>query len=124
MSIAVVQTPNHPLAQVPDRREPLARETGDQVTEPGKPPIPPTKSYTVTGVAGHSPEDLDDFVGATTVSVEGDDQEFRVRGAGRRVGAAVQFHDKEPESGDVDPPVWKIIEQGHGHMVAEPPHVV
>ena len=91
------------------------------MTERDRRPIAPTETYTVTDVAGHSPVDLDDFVGATTVSVEGDDQEFRLRGAGRREGLAVQFHEKEPESGAGDTPVWRIIEQGHGHMVAEPP---
>jgi len=86
-----------------------------------EPDAGPTAPYIVTGVAGHAPAVLDEFVGATTVSVKGDDQEFRLRGAGRREGEAVQFHEKELSSAVVETPVWKIIEQGDGHIVAEPP---
>ena len=81
----------------------------------------PAEPYTVTDVAGHAPVVLDDFVGATTVSVKGDDREYRLRGAGRRDGQAVKFHEKEPASAASETPVWKIIELADGNIVAEPP---
>ena len=83
-------------------------------------PVGPTAG-TVTDVAGHVPVVLNDFIGATTVSVQSDDQEYRLRGTGRREGPAVEFHDKEPASADAEPKVWTITDQGDGHMVAEPP---
>lgn len=91
------------------------------MSERGGRPIPPTEFYTVTDVAGHTPVVLDDFVGATTVVVKADDQEFRLRGVGARQGPAVQFHEKEPASATDDTPVWEISQQGDGHMIAEPP---
>ena len=84
-------------------------------------PHRPVEPYTVTDVAGHAPVVLDDFVGATTMSVKADDREYRLRGAGRRHGQAVEFHEKEPASAAAETPVWKIIEQGDGNIVAEPP---
>ena len=84
-------------------------------------PHVPVEPYTVTDVAGHAPVVLDDFVGATTVSVKAHDREYRLRGAGRRHGQAVEFHEKEPASAAAETPVWKIIEQGDGNIVAEPP---
>ena len=84
-------------------------------------PYVPAEPYTVTDVAGHAPVVLDDFVGATTVSVKADDREYRLRGAGRRNGQAVEFHEKEPASAGAETPVWTIMEQGDGNIVAEPP---
>ena len=81
----------------------------------------PAEPYTVTDVGGHVPVLLDDFVGATTVSVKGDDREYRLRGAGRKVGRAVEFHEKEPASAAAETPVWMIIEERDGNIVAEPP---
>jgi hypothetical protein len=81
----------------------------------------PAKPYTVTDVAGHVPVVLDDFVGANTVSLKRDDQEYRLRGTGRREGQAVEFQEAEPASAAVENPVWKIVEQGDGDIVAEPP---
>ena len=75
----------------------------------------------MTDVAGHVPVVLDDFVGATTVSVKRDDQEYRLRGTGRRAGRAVEFQETEPASAADETPVWKIIEQADGNIVAEPP---
>ena len=77
--------------------------------------------YTVTDVAGHVPVVLNDFIGATTVSLKGDDQECRLRGSGRRAGLSVEFHEKEPASADGAALVWKIFDKGDGHIVAEPP---
>ena len=91
------------------------------MNEPVVGPVPPAKPYIVTDVAGHVPVVLDDFVGATTVLVTGDDREYRLRGAGRRDGQVVEFCEKEPASAAGEAPVWKIIEQGEGRMVAEPP---
>jgi hypothetical protein len=81
----------------------------------------PAEPYTVTDVGGHVPLVLDDFVGATTVSVKNDDREYRLRGSGRRDGPAVEFHEKEPASAAAETPVWKIVVQGNGNIVAEPP---
>ena len=91
------------------------------MTEPVAEPVAPAKPYTVTDVAGHVPVVLDDFVGATTVSVASDDREYRLRGAGRRDGQVVEFHEKEPCSAAGEAPVWRIIERGEGRIVAEPP---
>ena len=55
--------------------------------------------------------------------MKGDDQEYRIRGAGRREGPGVEFHEKEPASADDDTPVCKITERGDGQIVAEPPAV-
>jgi hypothetical protein len=50
------------------------------VTETTAAPVEPTVPCTVTDVAGHVPVVLNDFIGATTVSVTSDDQEYRIRG--------------------------------------------
>lgn len=89
------------------------------MTEPTAGPVVPTERYTVTDVAGHVPVVLDDVVGATTVSVKSNHQEYRLRGAGRREGPAVEFHEKEPSSAVDEPPVWKIMEEGDGEILAE-----
>jgi len=91
------------------------------MTESGPAPMASTEPYAITSITGHKPAVLDDFVGATTVTVKGEEQEFRLRGAGKRDGGAVQFHEKEPASAVEETPVWKIIEQGDGHIVVEPP---
>ena len=91
------------------------------MTETAAGPVEPTVPYTVTDVAGHIPVGLDDLIGATTVSVKCVDQEYRLRGAGGREGSAVEFHEREPASADTDHPVWRIIQQGDGRIVAEPP---
>ena len=84
-------------------------------------PIEPTLPYLVTEVAGHVPRALNDLIGATTVSVKADDEEYRLRGAGARNGSTVEFHERELSSANTDPPVWRIVEQVDGRMVAEPP---
>ena len=91
------------------------------MTEPVAEPVARAKPYTVTDVAGHVPVVLDDFVGATTLSVASDDREYRLRGAGRRDGQVVEFHEKEPCSAAGEAPVWRLIERGEGRIVAEPP---
>ena len=102
--------------------DPLRAEKRMEITmtESAAPNVP-AEPYTITDVAGHVPVLLDDFVGATTVSVKGDDREYRLRGAGRRVGRAVEFHEKEPASAAAETPVWMIIEERDGNIVAEPP---
>ena len=92
------------------------------MTEPVAEPVAPAKPYTVTDVAGHVPVVLDDFVGATTVLVAGDDHEYRLRGAGRMDGQVVEFYEKEPASAAAEAPVW-IIERSEGRIIAEPPRV-
>ena len=91
------------------------------MTESAEAPVVPAEPYTVTDVAGHVPVVLDDFIGATTVSLKGDEREYRLRGAGRRDGQAVKFHEKEPASAAAETTVWKITTQGNGSIVAEPP---
>jgi hypothetical protein len=90
------------------------------MNESGPAAMAPSDPYAVTSIAGHEPT-LDDCVGATTVTVKGEDQEFRLRGAGKRDGEAVQFHEKEPASAADETPVWTIIKLSDGHIVAEPP---
>jgi hypothetical protein len=106
-----------------DAGRPTVTEQETKMTESSTRAFAPTEPYTVTDVAGHLPVGLDDFVGATTVSVVGDDQQFRMRGAGRREGPAVRFHEKELASAADETPVWRIIEQSDGHIVAEPPAI-
>jgi hypothetical protein len=77
--------------------------------------------YIVTGVGGRDPVTLDDFVGATTVTVADDARSHRLLGAGLRDDDAVQFHDRELESATEDIKVWTIVQEGDGRMTAEPP---
>jgi hypothetical protein len=77
--------------------------------------------YTVTEVAGHAPAGLDDVVGATTVTVTRDGQNYRLIGTGAMTGGAVHFHQKEIGSAGDEVLVWTILERGDGRLVAEPP---
>ena len=102
-------------------RPPIVNALEINMTETTSGPAEQIVPYTVTEVAGHVPVVLNDFIGATTVSLKGDDQECRLRGSGRRAGLSVEFHEKEPASADVDTLVWKILDKGDGLIVAEPP---
>src|SRR6478752_3602109 len=67
------------------------------MTETTAGPVEPTVPYTVIDVAGHVPVVLNDFIGATTVSVTSDDQEYRLRGAGRREDPALGSTRRNPQ---------------------------
>lgn len=73
-------------------------------------PVDPPQGYPVTLVAGHEPAALDDFVGATTLTVRGADGENELVGSGLRDGAAVQFRERQPSSAADDAPVWEIVD--------------
>jgi len=76
--------------------------------------------YSVTDVAGHRPVDLDEFVGATTVTVVSRGRAHRLIGAGTMHEQTVLFQRKEVDSDRDDGQVWTIKVQGGGHIVAEP----
>ncbi len=80
-------------------------------------------AYTVTEVAGHAPDGLDDVVGATTVTVTRDGHDYRLIGTGARTAEAVRFHQKEIGSAGDEVLVWTIVDRGDGRLVAEPPVV-
>lgn len=44
-----------------------------------------------------------------------------LRGAGERKGQAVEFHEVEPATATEEAPVWTIVEQGEGTIIAELP---
>ncbi len=77
------------------------------------------RHYAVTEVSGHQPDGLDDFVGATTVTVENEGQRHRLIGAGERVDQTVMFQQKEPDSALDTGPLWHIHVDGGGGIVAE-----
>jgi hypothetical protein len=76
--------------------------------------------YPVAEVAGHQPASLDDFVGATTVTVENDGHRLDLLGAGARAGQSVLFYPRDEMSVGEVPGVWKISEQSTGDIVAQP----
>ena len=71
-----------------------------------------TEVFTVTAVAGHEPAALDDFVGATTLTVRGAHGEHQLIGAGARDGEAIQFRERQLASAADDMPVWEIVASG------------
>ena len=77
--------------------------------------------YPVAEVAGHQPGSLDDFVGATTVTVENHGNRHDLVGAGARAGQSVLFYPRDEMSVGEVPGVWKISEQSTGDIVAQPP---
>ena len=77
-------------------------------------------AYPVRKVAGHPPQGLDDVVGATTVTVEHDGREYRLRGTGSRGDDGVLFQQKEVGSASDDGPTWTIRADESG-LIAEPP---
>ena len=76
--------------------------------------------YPVAKVAGHDPANLDDFVGATTVTVENHGHRLDLLGAGTRAGQSVLFYPRDEMSVGEVPGVWKISEQSTGDIVAQP----
>lgn len=77
--------------------------------------------YRVTEVAGHPPASLEDFVGATTVTVENHGREDQLLGTGVRDEQTVLFHERETGSARDTDPVWTFTDQGGGDIAAEPP---
>ena len=76
--------------------------------------------YSVAEVAGHDPASLDDFVGATTVTVENHGHRHDLLGAGTRAGQSVLFFPRDDVSVGEGDAVWRISEQKTGHIVAQP----
>lgn len=60
--------------------------------------------YRVTEIAGRPPTSLDDLIGATTVTVETDDHEYRLIGTGVKRDQIVAVSPKEPDRLLI--PVW------------------
>ena len=90
------------------------------MTNDNEKPTGNDRQYPVTEVAGHPPVDLEDFVGATTVTVQSQDAEYRLVGAGARDDDVVVFQQKEVDSAADDGATWTILENGRGDIVAEP----
>ena len=75
--------------------------------------------YPVEDVAGREPEELADFVGATTVTLGEGVRAITVVGIGVADKGVVQFQERELSSAAIDGPVWTIVDQG-GDFEAEP----
>ena len=75
--------------------------------------------YPVVEVAGREPEELADFVGATTVTLGEGVRAITVVGIGAVDKGVVQFHERELSSAAIDGPIWTIVDQG-GDFAAEP----
>jgi len=75
--------------------------------------------YPVTEVGGHDPASLDDFVGATTVTVDNNGHQHDLLGAGAKIGQSVIFFPRDGGSVEQDA-VWAISEQSTGNIVAQP----
>jgi len=71
-----------------------------------------TDVFAVTAAAGQEPAALDDFVGATTLTVRGAHGEHQLIGAGARDGDAVQFRERQLASAADEMPVWEIVSSG------------
>ncbi len=71
-----------------------------------------SETYRVTAVAGHQPVTLDDFIGATTVTVHGPHGDQELAGAGERNGSSVQFRERQLPSAAEEMPVWEIVAVG------------
>ena len=76
--------------------------------------------YPVAGVAGQDPASLDDFVGATTVTVETHGHRRDLLGAGTREGQSVLFFPRDELSVGSEAAVWRISELSAGNIVAQP----
>jgi hypothetical protein len=76
--------------------------------------------YPVAEVGGHNPASLDDFVGATTVTVDNHGQRHDLLGAGTRAGQSVLFFPKDDGFVGEEDAVWTISEQSTGNIVAQP----
>jgi len=87
-------------------------------SEINQPENDPTQ-YPVTEVGGHDPASLDDFVGATTVTVDNNGHQHDLLGAGAKIGQSVLFFPRDGASVEQDA-VWAISEQTTGHIVARP----
>ena len=88
-------------------------------SEINQPENDPTQ-YPVTEVGGHDPASLDDFVGATTVTVDNNGHRHDLLGAGARAGQSVLFFPRDGASVEEQDAVWTISEQGSGNIVAQP----
>jgi len=78
-------------------------------------------SYRVTEVAGRLPARLEDFIGATTVTVGKHGHANFLIGTGVKDGQAVLFHEKETGSAPDSDPMWIFTDLGGGVTVAQPP---
>lgn len=75
--------------------------------------------FPVEEVAGREPEELGDFVGATTVTVGDDGRAITVVGIGVIDQGVVRFQEREVSSSATDGAVWRIIDHD-GEFEAEP----
>jgi len=75
--------------------------------------------FPVEEVAGREPEELSDFVGATTVTVGDDGRTITLVGTGVVDQGVVQFQEREVSCAASDGAVWRIVDQD-GEFEAEP----
>ena len=84
-------------------------------------PVANEPMYRVIDVAGHTPVSLDDLIGATTVTVANDGNEYRLIGSGVKLHDRVLFHQKEAGSALETGPVWTITIDAAAGLTARPP---
>jgi hypothetical protein len=77
------------------------------------------RSYRVLEVAGHSPDDADDFVGSAAFTLDMDGSAYRVQGVGCRVEERVRYHEKDVAHGGKDIRVWQVSRHDDGAFYAE-----
>lgn len=76
--------------------------------------------YSVVDVAGRAPVDLDDLIGAITVTIEKKGYKYSLVGVGEKHDHIVFFYQKDAGSADEYSPVWMITDHGDGRMTAQP----
>jgi hypothetical protein len=83
--------------------------------------LDPERSCRVVEVAGHPPVDINELIGATTVTVVADGHECRLIGTGVKSNKSVLFYQKEAGSAVEAGSVWTMTDGGSGDIAARPP---
>ena len=78
------------------------------------------QAVAVNLVAGHLPGGLDDFIGATTVTVRSGDHEESLAGTGVTHHGTVQFIEKDLSSADDHPSTWRVVRPDNARFAMEP----
>ena len=77
------------------------------------------RAFAVDSVGGHQPRRLEDFVGATTVSLRAGDHEVSLVGTGVEDDRTVQFSEKELASAEDGSATWRITSAHRDRFLAE-----
>jgi hypothetical protein len=78
------------------------------------------QTYPVNLVAGHVPRRLDEFLGATTVTVRSGDHEKSLAGTGVVHRGTVEFIEKDLASADDHPSTWRVVRPNAAQFTMEP----